>query len=463
MLAAVLSGYAAALGYSTVMPKVGSQYTVVDARARGPWISPATWLRTAREVTDAVWHPRSEAGFAWCTLHFDATILFAERSAHGNGIISVTSHGPWRCLMFNTGNDPEWSHGNEQGIACFERRGLRSVPMPQVLGFQYLRVMAAAAVGFGQLQPVAQQRALCIGLGSGALPGFIAHHFEQIDVSVVEIDPVVVRAAREELLCDFVEVSKDEVTSTPDTAGGDIRGAARKASVAPYRVAVDDAGELVRRKARAHKVAEAEKDETMRTQMIGAGLGGMTAREVEQRVAAIDTGGLSAILLDAFDARGETPDHLLQPPFLCDCHDALMPGGVLVINVFNGVEGSEARRKVSLLACRLASAVGQVYTLPVPTQEQSLVLVARRGAELPRPGRRDLQDAAQRAWAAAGLARGDAARLVRALLWVETPEQTEGLVSELHPPRRAWRFGPQPLKSLRTGSSASPLWMRDTE
>ena len=40
-------------------------------------------------------------------------------------------------------------------------------------------------------------RVLCIGLGGGTLPLFLAHHFPGMVIDVVEIDPVVIAAAQE--------------------------------------------------------------------------------------------------------------------------------------------------------------------------------------------------------------------------------------------------------------------------
>lgn len=40
-------------------------------------------------------------------------------------------------------------------------------------------------------------RVLCIGLGGGTLPLFLAHHFPGMDIHVVELDPVVIAAAQQ--------------------------------------------------------------------------------------------------------------------------------------------------------------------------------------------------------------------------------------------------------------------------
>ena len=112
-------------------------------------------------------------------MHSEGTVLFAERSACGNGAVTVTAHGPWRCLMFNDVEQGLAYMGAQDGASIgadhprgADRRGARSDPstdpsaedaggesagsralvaVPSALGFQYLRVMAAAAVGFCSL------------------------------------------------------------------------------------------------------------------------------------------------------------------------------------------------------------------------------------------------------------------------------------------------------------------------
>jgi hypothetical protein len=49
-------------------------------------------------------------------------------------------------------------------------------------------VLEAAAGGAGAVG----QRVICVGLGSGAMPAFIAKHFPKTIVEVIEIDPVVI-------------------------------------------------------------------------------------------------------------------------------------------------------------------------------------------------------------------------------------------------------------------------------
>ena len=73
-----------------------------------------------------------------------------------------------------------------------------------------------------------------------------------------------------------------------------------------------------------------------------------------------------------------------------------------------------------------------MYTVPVRNQPESLVLVARKGRQLPRPGRADLREGVLRASGGSGLGIR-AASLCSAMLWVEAP--AEGAIIELVPPR----------------------------
>ena len=353
-----------------------AEFDVIDTRYFGPALSPATWARIGRDKLRAlVTDRKSEANFAWHTINSPGRVLFSERSALGNGLVTITAHGPWRCMMFDE---------VEQGIAYFEDG---DAPRYDVLGFQYLRVMAAAAMAARQLAVGAAAEAsadsdsvLCVGLGTGALPAFLAHNFgpSGLRVEVVEIDPVVVKAARDALQCNF-------------RWGEEGRG---RDGGAPQDY------ELVLADAAAH----------------------LQRVVIEQRLANVlgkRRPGLRAIFLDAFNAEGETPEHLLRPGFLRSCRDALAPGGVIVANLFNGATGSDSRRVSQRFAAVLEDAVGPVMSLEVPTQEESLVLVAQPGAPTDRPGRQDLVGAARDAWAPVGLG-GQAAQLVRRMYWVET-------------------------------------------
>ena len=410
--------------HAVVVPKVGTQLQIYDARA-------FSVSRTLRERFATLIRPTSEAAFAWASVHHTATIEFAEESACGNGVITVTSSGPrWRCMMFDD---------VEQGIAFMDEDG-RSTP--SVLGFEYLRVMAAAGMAFQSLS--LSNRMLCIGLGTGALPGFLAHHFPHLAVDVVELDPAVLRAAQESLGCDFELIDGAQRTSAADDE--------QPASSAPYRVWLGDAAEYL--------------------------LACSTSSSSSAAAAAtstVDKSGLGAIFLDAFNNEGETPNHLLSDSFLRDCQDALAPGGVLVCNCFNGPEGSARRVELARRAAAFAASVGPVYTFSVPTQEESVVLCACKASDggarsssldtSPRAARRELIDAARSAWASSAsrpgrLRRREATRLTRRVLWARVAAEEEAtLLQEVVPPEGAadvdvgW-------DELRPGSSACAAWMQ---
>lgn len=43
--------------------------------------------------------------------------------------------------------------------------------------------------------PQGSVSAVCIGVGGGSLPGYLAHHYPGMQVEAVELDPMVVQAA----------------------------------------------------------------------------------------------------------------------------------------------------------------------------------------------------------------------------------------------------------------------------
>lgn len=121
--------------HMSALPSIGQELSTSDVRSFGPWWHPATHGRRLRELFNVVCHPLSEAGYAWHSVQSSNVVVFAERSMHGNGDVMITSCGPWRCLTFD---------GVEQGVAYVGDGGDTGV-----LGLEYLRVMAAAALGFG--------------------------------------------------------------------------------------------------------------------------------------------------------------------------------------------------------------------------------------------------------------------------------------------------------------------------
>lgn len=111
-----------------------------------------------------------------------------------HGVVRVLAHGPWRVLYLGR---------VEQGMTYVPSDGASSCD-PGVIGFDYVRTAAAVLVGACGLRrrvPAAGPGAgvVCIGLGAGSLPAFLAHHFPWLPVRVVELDVTVVAAARDAL------------------------------------------------------------------------------------------------------------------------------------------------------------------------------------------------------------------------------------------------------------------------
>ena len=210
----------------------------------------------------------------------------------------------------------------------------------EVLGYFYLRTMAAAAAAMCRLDgnlDLTQRggRVVCVGLGTGALPAFIARKFPAAVVEVCEIDPVVVEAVR-----DFHGLPK--LPKLPGPWGDKPVPGNLPPGVG---VSMGDAGEFMERAARAVERGDAP-----------------TA---------------SVVFLDAFDGDGEVPSHLSSRDFLAKCDRVLAPGGCLIVNLFNGPEGSKQRDGIENVALNLEAAVGLVTTFPVEFPV-NVVLAARK-------------------------------------------------------------------------------------
>ncbi|KAL3894870.1 MAG: hypothetical protein SGPRY_013687, partial [Prymnesium sp.] len=258
----------AALSSTPRLPRVGEAIELEETRSFGPW-----WRAgRLRQLLRSLREPRSEAGFNYAAVNRPGRVLFAEKSESANGVVQLNRHGAWVCLM---------TDDIEQGLAYFDPTTNKLAA--EVLGYQYLRVMAAAALGFWGLgsvgtarseAPADPPRLLCVGLGTGALPGFLAHQLDGASVEVVEIDRTIVRAAGV-IGCEMLQ--------------GGIGATEEGARSSGFSVVLGDAAE---------------------------------------HVGSLRGGELSAIFVDAFDGNGETPSHLLQPPFLSECREALAPSGV---------------------------------------------------------------------------------------------------------------------------------------
>ena len=120
-------------------------------------------------------------------------VVFDERSRF-NGRVSVTQHPAgdglqWRVLRFGA--------DTRQSIALCAPAGDQVAARSDVLAQEYLKAIAAQALGHLRLRAPSQPpRLLCLGGGGGSLPLFLAALVPQACVDLVEIDSVVVAAAR---------------------------------------------------------------------------------------------------------------------------------------------------------------------------------------------------------------------------------------------------------------------------
>ena len=385
---------------------------------------PRWWDVKARLETVLREDERSEFGY----LEHDSEgeCVFRARSTF-NGDVRVVKHGPWRSLRFNEVEQGlSYVRETHRDEATGEVTGVTADV--DVLGYEYLRCMTAAAAAMCALDAGADWRrgdargvdgdfhrrpsVVCVGLGSGAMPAFIANAFPEIDVDVVEIDDVVVDAAERALGLPGIRTGAPE-RSAPlaDRLGarGDALSRESERRLANLRVVVEDASAFMARAA------------------------GATRRG--------DAPPARAIFLDAFDGAGETPRHLTEPAFLRDCAARVRIGGVVVANCFNGARGSKARRGAESFAVALARAIGPVTSWTVETPV-NVVFAARRvrregeeGEDAARNGddgvngvrfsRARLCEAARALSAERGF-EWDAGERVRRAFWVEVVEDAEG-------------------------------------
>jgi len=255
-----------------------------------------------------------ESGYFYCLTAFSGRVLFEELSLHGSGLVKVIRYGPWAALRCGS---------TEQGVAYVggEDADDTLCVQPRVLCYDYLRTMVAAHLAVSALngggtiscRPV---ELLCVGLGSCALPSFLALQLTDAHVSVVEIDPLIARAVTERMGVDL----------------------------SPLQITVADAAEHVSQLAEQVRSGQAE--------------------------------GCSTLFLDAYDpVRGIIPFHLRGGVFLADCKTSLSVRGCIVVNCFTGSPNSAPRRDVESFVKQLIThfGVGAVFSVKGGT---NVVLVA---------------------------------------------------------------------------------------
>lgn len=283
---------------------------------------------------------RSEVGYARLRAHSSPQVLQEARSKHHNGLVRVIRYGPWLALRFNE---------TEQGLTFVGEADTEEwrdgAALPQVLGFEYLRVMASAAAGFASLNGVslsAGARVLCVGLGAGALSAFVAHHSAPLgaEVQVVELDPLVIQVVRDTLRVQF-----EQLHSSSELLSGAPRSRAHRAR-APFTVLQSDAGPVL--------------------------------AELAAEVSARRAPGVDLIYLDAYEEHAQVPKHLKAADFLTACRQCLSANGIIVVNLFNSTPNSRPRREMADYARLLSEHVGCVYSVKVEEQQTNVVLVAAR-------------------------------------------------------------------------------------
>ncbi|CAI5462911.1 unnamed protein product [Closterium sp. Yama58-4] len=265
-----------------------------------------------------------------------------------------------------------------------ERRGvILQRQQPDCLAFEYLKSMAAVALTSCHLHhphlsvppaasPTASPplRVLCLGLGGGSLPLFLAHELPSAHIDAVEIDPAVIAAARQHMGFPAWAVrpkadSRSGLETQAEAPVADqtplVKGQGAAAAAAAEqvvwrdifgRVAVynEDAVSFVVRAAErigrgggeAQNAAGGEHGGRLNKE---AGVGSGDAGDGEEQQEPYDL-----VLVDVFDGSDETPPELLDRdgPFLRALARVVHPKhGTLVMNVHADVPSPSLWERVT--------------------------------------------------------------------------------------------------------------------
>ena len=232
-----------------------------------------------------------EAGYYEWLRSVPEQALFVEASCiEAHGTVRVTRHGPWRALWFG-----EVEQGLSRAVAGTDMHD------PVALGFDYIATMARRAEKLLEGWKRAPFQVVAVGLGTGALPAYLAHRLGRAGarVTALELDPTVARLAR-----DVLKVSLAE-----STGGG------------------SDVAEPV---AKRQRMDGASAD----TVIIEVGDAAEWFAAARREGAKDSSPPLAAVLLDAYDAKGKVPEHLTRAGFLSAVAKRLAPGGAVVANVW---------------------------------------------------------------------------------------------------------------------------------
>ena len=306
--------------------------------------------RSKRERATLV--SRKEDGFYANAQEYVGNLLLRLPSKAGNGTLMVVEHGPWRVLWLqrNASGPADAAEADFfQGVTYHRKRydgfpildppvtiPVRGDPhvkeslVSGVVGFDYQRLLCAAALPFLHEAVQTEPVACLVGLGSGCCAAALAGMNRSFVVHALEIDEAVKTAA---VRVHGVPIyTMKGFRSRPSTGiGGGV-----------VRVTIADAAEALCK--------------------VGPG------------AFQVAPGSLQCVVLDAYDGDGAVPPALQSARFVDGVAKALAPGGAAIANVWR-LEPAE-RRATDAFARRLAAKIGTVYEISVPEREGSLVLVA---------------------------------------------------------------------------------------
>jgi hypothetical protein len=270
--------------------------------------------------------PKSEAGYYVSMWSYPVeTILDVQNDIHELGRVRILKHGCWRTLYLGK---------VEQGLTYIDSSGC---PDPRVLGFQYIRVMVRAAIEAlcaGVSSNTSRLNILVVGLGTGAMPMFLANHTfrggSYCNVTCVERSQAVIDA------CALLGVKMLQ----------DGRHKKEKRSRKKYN-------------SQAFRVIRADGLE-----YFVQGCGDFRVHDV--------------VLLDAYDGEGRVPPHMRSVRFIEAVRNSLAERGSVICNCWNDRSGTATARELEKFSEMLHRHVGRVKRLTVEGQENNIVLVAKK-------------------------------------------------------------------------------------
>mmetsp|Transcript_20309 Transcript_20309/g.53079 ORF Transcript_20309/g.53079 Transcript_20309/m.53079 type:complete len:419 (+) Transcript_20309:216-1472(+) len=229
--------------------------------------------------------------------------------------------------------------------------------------FDYIRCMAVAGItgcissmGENFLKQGTGHQVSVLGVGGGALPMFLSSCLPNVVIEAVELEPLAIKAATEYMgLC---TANPHLMVEEESSASGDT-----SSSTAP----IERSGLEVN-----IHIMDACKWLDVRSDSA--------------------SGQMSAIFLDCYDGAGLIPQAFRQRDFLQSCLSVLRPGGVLVVNLYDGFEDDLPSTFASShgFISKVCDLFHSVHLISLRLQPQNNVLLAikadgsnRNSANLP--------------------------------------------------------------------------------